>query len=137
MRIAPVTGNTGDGRDDITLVVFIETKVFLVDSTGHLVHMTGDVFLRLGIAGEIEMMRRAIGRRRMTKITLHTQGRLPAVHDLIQLFVTDIFGQDFQILGPFVRGTGGGHPNDGQCEDANDDGNFLVMQHMEDFDTVN
>ena len=94
MRTAPVTGYAGNGRDDIAFIVFVETKVFLVDSTGHLVHMTGDVLFRLGITGEIEMMRRAVGRRRMTKITLHTQGGLPAVHYFVQVLVTDVLWQD-------------------------------------------
>lgn len=57
MRTAPVTRHTADRRDGLALVVFIEAKIFLVDLTGHLVHTTGDILFRLGITGEIEMMR--------------------------------------------------------------------------------
>lgn len=72
MRIAPVTGDTGDGRDQCSVVIFIGLEKFLVDLTGHLVHLTRYGLFRLGITGEIEMMRIAVRGRRMTKTTLHT-----------------------------------------------------------------
>ncbi len=60
MRAAPVTGHTGDGRNR-TLVVFIEFKKFLIDFACHNEHMTGNILFRLGIAGEVKMMVRAVG----------------------------------------------------------------------------
>ena len=134
MRIAPMTGHTGNGRNNYTFVVFVEAKIFFVDLTGHLVHMTGNILFRFGIAGKIEMMIRAVRRRRMTKITLYSQCSFPTIHDLIQIFVTDILRQDLQILWPFLRRTGCSHPGKSQSKDANNHGEFFVMVHTGSFD---
>ena len=136
MRIAPMAGHAADGGDDRALVVFIEAKIFLVDLTGHLVHMTGNILLRFGITGEIEMVRSGVGRWRVAKTTLHPQGILPTLHGLFQIFVADILWQDLQILRPLFRWTGGGHSYDRQGRNRDEDCNFLVMKHMGNFGTV-
>jgi hypothetical protein len=136
MWIAPMAGHAADGGDDRAFVIFIEAKIFLVDLTGHLVHMTGDILLRFGIAGEIEMMRGAVGRWRVAKAALHPQRRFPAVHDLIEIFVADVLWQDLQILRSRFRWTGGGHSDDRQGRNRDEDCNFLVMKHMGNFGTV-
>lgn len=57
MRIAAVTGHTGDRRNDLAVVILIHLEKFLVDLTGHLVHIAGHALFRLGVTGKIEMMR--------------------------------------------------------------------------------
>lgn len=131
-----MTGHAADGRNDGAIAVFIHLKEFLVDLTGHLVHITGHVLLGFGITGEIEMMRCAIRRRRMTKTTFYAQCRLPTVHGLYQILMTDVLWQDLQILGTVFRWAGGGHSDDRQGGDGDDDGDFLVMQHKGDFGSV-
>ncbi len=56
MWTAAVASDAADGRDRRAFIIFVEAKIFLVDSTGHLVHMTGDVLFHFGIAREIEVM---------------------------------------------------------------------------------
>ena len=136
MRIAPMAGHAGDGREHVALIVLVEAKEFLVDPTGHLVHMAGDVLFRLGVAGEIQMMGRAVCGRRMTETAFYTQCCFPAIHDLIQIFVADVLWQDLQILRPLFRWAGGGHSDDRQGRNRDEDCNFLVMKHMGNFGTV-
>src|SRR5580704_10291744 len=115
MRAAPVTGDTADGRNDGALVILIKTEILLVDLRGHPEHMTGDILLRFGITGEIQFLRRAVGGG-VTEITMYSERIRPGMHGLLQVIMTDILWQNFQV--PFwrliVRRTGRGHPNDQQ-----------------------
>lgn len=96
VRAAPVACLTADSSYH-TLVVTIEFKVFFIDFSRHSIHMAGHVFFWFGVAGEVEVMRSAVGGGGMTKITFNAQGGLPAVHGAIQLVVSDILRQNLQI----------------------------------------
>jgi hypothetical protein len=136
MRTAPVTGHATDGRDCRAFIVFVETKIFLVDFSGHIVHMTGDIFFRFGVAGEVEVMIAAIGRRGMTKVAFNAQCGFPAIHDLVQIIMADILRKYFQVslFGlVIVLGPDGGHSGCHQRKQAGNNCNFFIMQHMEIF----
>jgi hypothetical protein len=94
MRVAPVTGHTGDGRDR-ALVILVEFEIFLVDFACHDEHSTGHILFRFGIAGEVKMMVRAVGGRCVTKIAMYPQGGLPGIHDLVQIVMADILWKYF------------------------------------------
>ena len=92
MRASPVTGHTADRGDSCTFIIFIKAKIFFIDLTRHSKHMAGDILFRFGIAGKIQAMGIAIGRRCMTKTTFDTQGSFPTVHYFLQIVMADIFG---------------------------------------------
>ena len=93
MSAAAVAGDTGNGRDDLTLFVLIKAKILFIDLRRHLKHMAGDVFFRFGVAGEIEVMGGGVGC--VAEITFYAQGGLPVIHDLIQVLMTDVLREDF------------------------------------------
>ena len=107
-----MTGHAGDHGNGCAFVVLGKTEIFLVDLPCHFVHMTGDVLFRFGVTGKIQMVGGAVRGWGMTEITVHTQRRLPAVHDLVQVFMTDILGEDLEILESVIRGIDGGHSDD-------------------------
>jgi hypothetical protein len=134
MRTSPVTGDTADRWDSCPFVIFIEAKIFFVDLSSHAKHMAGDVLFRFGIAGEIEAMRSAVGRRSVAETTLNPQRSFPAVHHFFQIVVTDIFGQYFQIsFWLIVCGADCGHSGYHKGKETSDNCNFFVMQHIRDF----
>ena len=111
-----MTGHTRDDGNGCAFVVLGKTEIFFVDLPCHFVHMTGDVLLRFGVAGKIQMVRAAVRRRGVTEITVYTQRRLPAVHDLVQVFMTDILRKDLEVLRSVIRRGGGGHSDDHQSK---------------------
>ncbi len=135
MRIAAMTGHAGNSRD-LPLLIFIEMKVFFIDLGCHLKHLTGDVLFGFGVAGKIQVMRSAVGGGSMTEITFYTQGGLPAVHDLVQVLVADVLGQDFQVfefslsqrlVSSNIRGTGGRHAEDRKSGQRQGNSQFFTM----------
>lgn len=131
MRTSAMTGHTGDRWNCISFVVFVEGKVFLVDPTGHLVHVTGDVFLRLGVTGKIELVDRAVRKRSMTEITFYAECGFPTVHYLFQLVVCNVPGQHFEVVFRLrvVLGADCCHAYDHEAKQGGDDNDFLKMQH--------
>ena len=112
VRTSVMAGHTSDGGDGFPLVILVEGKIFFVDLAGHLVHMTGDILFRLGIAGEIQPVRSTVGRRRMAKTAFHSKGILPFIHHFLQLLVRDVLFQDLEIVFRWfgiVLGTEGGY----------------------------
>jgi len=128
-----MASHTGDGGDGFALVVLIEAEIFFVDLGRHLEHMTCDVFFRLGIAGKVQVMRGTVGGGRVTETAFHAKGGFPAVHDLAQVFVADVFGKDLQVfmVGFPVRGTGGGHTYYHQDNERGCNHQFFTVQHKE------
>ena len=126
-----MAGHATDGGNRLSLLILVEGKIFLIDLAGHLVHMTGDVLLRLRIAGEIQPVGGAVGRRGVTEITFYAKRGLPAVHYLVQVIMADVLGQHFEIVLGFriLPGADGGHSDDHKAKQRGDDGDFLVMQH--------
>ena len=123
MGIAAMAGHTGDGWNDIAFIILIKAEVFLIDLCRHLKHVAGDLFFGLGVAGKIQPMGGAVIGRGMAEITFHGQCGCPVVHDLVQVFMADVFGQDLEVsvrlvgqglIRRVVRGAGGGHANDHQ-----------------------
>ena len=90
MWTSPVTGHTADRGDSCTFIIFIKAKIFFVDLTRHPEHMAGDVLFRFGIAGKIQAMGIAVGRRRVAETTLDTQCSLPTIHHFFQIVMADI-----------------------------------------------
>ena len=127
MRAAPVARDAGDDGDRRTFIILSEAKIFLVDPTGHLVHMTGDILFRFGVAGEIQVMRSAVGGWGVAEITFYTQGGLPAVHDLIQVVMADILWQHLEILWAIFLRAGGGHADDHQTQERGDNDKLPVV----------
>ena len=93
-----MAGHAGDGGNRVAFVVLFEGKVFFVDPTGHLVHMTGNIFFRLGIAGKIELVGSTVCGGGMTKITFYPKGGFPPVHYLFQIVMADVLGQHLEIM---------------------------------------
>ena len=114
MRAAPVTGHAGNSGYHGAFVVLIEAEKFFIDLAGHFVHAAGNVLLRLGIAGEIQPVRSAVGGRGMAETTFYAQRGLPFIHGFLQIVVADIFGQYFEIhlWLLIVQRPDGGHPDD-------------------------
>ena len=130
MRTAMVTSHTGHRRDGIAFVVLVEAKILFIDLRRHLEHMAGDVFFRFGIAAKIQVVRAAVRGRSMTKITFHAQRGFPTVHDLVQVFMTDVFGKDLEIsFWLIVRGTGGCHTDGHQDSQRQCDPKFFTVKH--------
>ena len=129
-----MAGDAADRGNDGAFVVLIEAKIFFVDLTGHLEHIAGNIFFRLGIAGKIQTMGSAVGGGSMTKSTFYTERSLPAIHHLFQVVVADVLWQYFQIsFGLIVLGTRRGHPGYHQGKETDYNCNFFVMQHIGDF----
>ena len=119
MGIAAMAGHTGDGWNDIAFIILIKAEVFLIDLCRHFKHVTGDLFFGLGVAGKIQPMGGAVIGRGMAEIAFHGQCGCPVVHDLVQVFMADVFGQDLEVsvrlVGQgLIRRAGGGHANDHQ-----------------------
>lgn len=134
MRTAPVAGHAGDRGDHRALLIFVHAEIFFIDLAGHAEHMTGDILFGFVIAGEIQVMGGAVLGKGMAEITFNAQGGLPVIHDLVQLFVADILGEDLQIAlrVPVRRGqmrTGSGHSDHHECEERGGDSKLFVMQH--------
>lgn len=131
MRVPAMAGDTTDGRDGIAFVVFFEGEIFLVYFRGHLVHMTGDVLFRFGIAGEIEVVRGTVSRGGVTEITFHAKGILPLIHYFLQLLVGDILFQYLEIVFGFriILGTESGHAENDEAKQGGENGNFLEVKH--------
>ena len=108
MGAAVVTGHAGDGLDQGAICIFIHGEKFLVDPGGHFVHVAGNILFRFCVAGEIEVVVRAVGGRRMAKVAFDAQGVLKSIHRLVQVIVADIFRKYFEIsFGRLV--VGGAH----------------------------
>ena len=133
MRAPVMTGHTSDRRYG-TLVVLVEMEEFFIDLLAHLVHVTGDILFRFGVAGEVEVMRGAVGGRRVTEVAMDAKRLFPRIHRFVEIVMTDILWQHFQIsLWRFVIGrTHGGHPDDGKGSKYGNNGEFFVMQHSGD-----
>jgi len=128
-----MASHTGDDGDCFALVILAEAEIFFIDLGRHLEHVTGDVFFRLGIAGKVQAMRCAVGGRCVTEVTFHAQRGFPIVHDLVEVFMADVFGQDLQVfvVGLLVGGTGGGHTNYHQGYERGCDHQFFSVKHKE------
>jgi hypothetical protein len=142
MWVSPVAGHAGDGGHHVAFFILIEVEIFFVDLSCHFKHMTGHFFFRFGIAGEIQSVGSAVIRGGVAEITFYAQGGLPVAHDLVQVFVADIFRQDLEV--PFRlfivcrlvgkgRGTGGGHANDHQSGKYQCNCELFAMEHSEHF----
>ena len=107
-----MTGHATDDGYRCPFIVFGEAEIFLVDLPCHFVHMTGDVLFRFGVTGKIKMVRGAVRGWGMAEITMYTQRILPAVHDLIQVFMADILREDLEVLWAVIRRIDCGHSND-------------------------
>ena len=133
LMLAVVAGIAGNGHDLVTICILARFEIFFVDLACHFEHVTGDVFFRLGIAGEVQAMGSAIGGGCVAEVTFYAQRGFPVVHDLIQVFVADVFGQDLQVfvMGLFVCGSGGGHAYYHQDYERGCDHPFFTVQHKE------
>jgi hypothetical protein len=98
MRTSVVAGHTFNRWNHLTLIVFIEAEIFLVDFCGHPHHAACDIFFGFFVAGKIQVMTCTVFRRGMAEITFYTQCHFEIIHDLIQVFHTDVLRQDFQVL---------------------------------------
>ena len=133
MRAAAVTSHTMDGRDHDALIVFIKAKIFFVDPAGHLEHVPGDVFFRLGIAGEIQLVGAVLGGS-MTETAFHTQRISPTPHDMMKTIVAYIPGQDLQVsFWLILLRAACGHADDHHRKKGGDDGDLFVMKHRVEF----
>lgn len=127
-----MTGDTGNDR--YTLIVL---KEFFVDLADHYIHVSGCCFLRFGIAGEIQVVAAAVRLRRVTEITFHAQCVRPAMHDMVETILADVFGQHLQVsFGLVVLGTHGGHTDEQDSEKGGDHGNLSFMKHIEFFGSL-
>lgn|SRR6185312_364282 len=132
MRASAMTGDTAD--DGYTLIVLEE---FLIDLADHLVHVTGCLFLRLGVAGEIQPVRAAVLCGSMTEIAFHTQRMRPAMHDMIEAVFADVLRQYFQVsFRLVVLGAEGGHADDDDSEKSCDHGDLSGMKHSGNFGSL-
>lgn len=136
MRIAAMAGHAGNSRN-LSLLIFIEMKVFFIDLRCHLKHLTGDVLFGFGVTGKIQVMGSAVGGGGMAEITFYAQGGLPVVHDLTQVFAAYVLGKNFQVFKFFfgqrlvsgnVRGTGGCHAKDRKSGQRQSNSKFFTME---------
>jgi len=131
MGAAVVAGHAGDRLYQRTVSILVHSEKFLVDPGSHLVHATGDILFRFGVAGEIEVMIAGVGVRRVAEVAFDTQGILKSIHRLVQVIMADVFGKYFEIsLGRLV--IGGAHGGDTDCRQDRKDGNnceFPGMHH--------
>jgi hypothetical protein len=134
VRVSAVAGDTADRGDDVTFLVLIKAKIFLVDLSGHLKHAAGNIFFRFGVAGEIQMMAGAVRRRGVTEAAFYTKCLAPAIHHFFQVVVADILWQNLKIVfGLFVLGAKGGQAGEHEGEKAKGDDEFFAMQHIRNF----
>lgn len=134
-----MAGDAGNCGNAIPLIVFIEAEIFLIDLSGHLVHMAGDILFRFRIAGEIQVVRSAVGGGGMTEIAFYAEGGLPGIHRLLQVVMADIFWQYFEIVfGRFgiILWADGSHTDDHQAKKGANNSEFFVRKHDSRFDAL-
>jgi len=113
MRIAAMAGHAGNSRN-LSLLIFIEMKVFFIDLRCHLKHLTGDVLFGFGVTGKIQVMGSAVGGGGMAEITFYAQVVIKLMHDFFQLVVAGILRQHLQVFKAFLGriGRGKSHTRD-------------------------
>lgn len=130
MGTSMMASHTRDGGLDGALVILVEAEIFLIDLRRHFEHMAGNIFFGFCIAAEIQVMRGGICRRGMAKVAFHAQCGFPAVHDLVQVIMADVLGEDLEIsLGLVSQGTGGGHAYDHQGGQRQCNNELFTVQH--------
>ena len=133
MRVAAMAGHAGDGGDGFALVILIKAEILFVDLGCHFEHVAGDIFFRLGIAGKVQVMGGAVGGGCVTEVTFYAQRGFPVVHDLVEVLMADVFGEDLQVfmVGLLVRGAGSGHTYYHQDYERGGDHQFFTVLHKE------
>jgi len=102
-KMAAMAGAAGDRRAGVVDLA----DVVPVDILGHGEHQAGGCLLRLRVVGVFQA-RAAIGAevvrvRRMAGAAMCAQRGLPLLHDLVNLFAAQGFGQNFEVGGRGMR----------------------------------
>ena len=95
----------------------------------------GDLDPTFGVAGEVEVVVAGVRGRSMAEVAFHAQRVFPRVHRFAEVVMADLFREDFEVTfgrlivsGPHSHNTG-----NGKGSECGDNGEFSVMQHLDNF----